>query len=299
MRYSGISYLIIEGFENVFKNKKSSMASLLTMLCAMFLFGTFFAMGENINHVVDQVKKTQGIEVFIDDNATEEEIEELGDQIKKLDGVNTCTFKTKQQALEQMKEVLKENSQVLDIYDDNNIFPSSYVVTMTDLSLSNQVQNTISKMDFVTEITSSDNTIEALIKISKGIRLAIGIIFVLLLVIAVTIISNTIKLTVHARRKEISIMKYVGATNNFIRLPFVVEGIIIGIFSALITILILSFLYNFIVLKIESANILQKMGVNLLQFSDIINLIIVVFLCLGVGVGVIGSSISMKKYLEV
>ena len=120
-----------------------------------------------------------------------------------------------------------------------------------------------------------------------------------ILLIAITIISNTIKLTVHARRKEISIMKYVGATNSFIRWPFIVEGIIIGVFAASVTILVLSGLYNFVINSIGSSDVLQKMGVNLLQFSDIINSIVIVFLSLGIGIGAVGSSISMKKYLEV
>ncbi|MGN1299004.1 MAG: permease-like cell division protein FtsX [Candidatus Scatovivens sp.] len=301
MGYSGVSYLIVEGFKNVFKNKKSSMASLLTMLCAMFLFGAFFAMGENINHVVEQVEKSQGIEVFIRQDATEEEIEEIGEKINKLDGINTVKFKNKQQALEQMKEQLKdEDGKLFKAYEgENNIFPTSYVITLTDLSLSQSIQEVIKKWDNIDEVASSDQTIDTLIKISNGIRIAIGVIFALLLLIAITIISNTIKLTVHARRKEISIMKYVGATNNFIRGPFIVEGILIGIFAALITIIVLSGLYNLIITNIESSNILQKMGVNLLQFSDIINSIIIVFLCLGIGIGIIGSSISMKKYLEV
>ena len=218
MRYSGFSYLIIEGFKNVFKNKKSSMASLLTMLCAKFLFGAFFAIGENINHVVKQVEKTQGIEVFIRPDATQEEIDEVGEQINKLEGINTIKFKNKQQALEQLKEQLNDDTGLLKTYEgENNILPTSYVITLTDLSLSEAIQEEIWKMDNIDEIASSDKTIDTLIKISNGIRIAIGVIFILLLLIAITIISNTIKLTVHARRKEISIMKYVGATNNFIR----------------------------------------------------------------------------------
>ena len=301
MRYSGFSYLIVEGFRNVFKNKKASMVSLITMLCAMFLFGTFFAIGENINHLMEQVKKAQGIEIFIKTDASDDETAKLGNEIKAIEGVNTCRFKTKQEALEQMKESLKSyDGNLMDTYEgENNIFPASYIVTLTDLSLSEGVQEKILKLDNVDEITSSDKTIDTLIKISNGLRLAIGVIFVLLLIIAVTIISNTIKLTVHARRKEISIMKYVGATNGFIRIPFVVEGIIIGITAALFTILILAGIYNVIIGNIESSNVLQKMGVNLLQFSDIINSIIVVFLVLGIGIGITGSAISMKKYLDV
>ena len=300
MGYSGVSYLIVEGFRNVFKNKKSTIASLLTMFCAMFLFGTFFAMGENINHVVRQVEKTQGIEVFIKPDATQEEIYAVGEQINKLEGINTVKFKNKQQALEQLKEQLNDETGLLKTYEgENNILPTSYVITLTDLSLSESIQEKIWKMENIDDVASSDKTIDTLIKISNGIRIAIGVIFLLLLLIAITIISNTIKLTVHARRKEISIMKYVGATNSFIRWPFIVEGIIIGVFAALITILILSGLYNFIINSIGTSDVLQKMGVNLLQFSDIINSIITVFLCLGIGIGAIGSSISMKKYLEV
>lgn len=301
MGYSGFSYLIVEGFRNVFKNKKSSMVSLITMLCAMFLFGTFFAIGENINHVMEQVKKSQGIEVFIVTDATDDEIDKLGEEINKLNGINTCKFKTKQQALEQMKESLKDyDGNLMETYEgENNIFPASYIVTLTDLSLSEEIQEKILEMENVDEITSSDKTIETLIKISNGLRIAIGVIFGLLLLIAITIISNTIKLTVHARRKEISIMKYVGATNGFIRLPFIVEGIIIGLAAALITIVILAGIYNVIIGNIESSNVLQKMGVNLLKFSDIINSIIIVFIILGIGIGITGSAISMKKYLDV
>ena len=301
MGYSGFSYLVAEGFRNVFKNKKASFISLITMLCAMFLFGAFFAIGENINHVMEQVKKSQGIEVFIKTDATDDEIAKLGEEINKLEGINTCKFKTKQEALEQMKESLKDyDGDLLETYEgENNIFPASYVVTLTDLSMSEEIQGKILNLGFVEEITSSDKTIETLIKISNGLRLAIGVIFALLLLIAITIISNTIKLTVHARRKEISIMKYVGATNSFIRLPFIVEGIIIGLVAALITILLLSGIYNWIIGNIGSSDVLQKMGVNLLQFSDIINSIIIVFVILGIGIGITGSAISMKKYLDV
>lgn len=132
-----------------------------------------------------------------------------------------------------------------------------------------------------------------------GIKIAIGVISIILLVISITIIANTIRLTVHARRKEISIMKYVGATNRFIRWPFIIEGIIIGIVAAVITILIVGAAYDFVIRSIEASNVLQTMGVTLLQFQEIIKLIAIVYLILGIGVGVIGSSISMKKYLEV
>ena len=257
------SYLFGEGFKNVFKNKKSAMISLITMVCAMFLFGIFFAIGENINSILEQVQRSQGMEVFILNEATDEQIEELGNKIKALEGVNTVKFKTKEQALQTMKEDMKEYKDLLEGYEgENNIFPASYVVTLTDLTLTETVQDKIASMENVKRITSSNSTISTLIQIANGVKIAIGVIFIILLFIAVTIISNTIRLTVYARRKEISIMKYVGATNSFIRWPFIVEGIIIGLIASLITLGLVAVLYDMIITKIEASAILQTMGIT-------------------------------------
>ncbi len=297
---NGFTYLMREGIVNVFKNKKATMISLVTMICAMFLFGTFFAIGENVNSVLEQVQKNQGMEVFIQNEATDEQISTLESQIKALDGINTVSFKSKQQALDLMKENLKDNQDLLEGYEgENNIFPASFIVTLTDLGLATQIEAQVENMENVKKITSNNDTINTLMKIANGIKIAIGVISVILLIISITIIANTIRLTVHSRRKEISIMKYVGATNRFIRWPFVIEGIIIGMIAAGITILMVGSIYDFVIQSIEQSNVLQTMGVTLLQFSEIVRLIAIVYVILGIGVGVIGSSISMKKYLEV
>lgn len=297
---NGFTYLMCEGIKNVFKNKKATMISLVTMICAMFLFGTFFAIGENVNSVLEQVQKSQGMEVFIENEATDEQISILEDNIKTLEGINTVTFKSKQEALDLMKQNLKDNQDLLEGYEgENNIFPASFIVTLTDLSLATELEAKIGTMENVKKITSNNDTINTLMKIANGIKIAIGAISIILLVISITIIANTIRLTVHARRKEISIMKYVGATNRFIRWPFVIEGVIIGMISAGITILIVGGIYDFVIQSVEQSNVLQTMGVTLLQFTEIVKLIAIAYVLLGIGVGVIGSSISMKKYLEV
>ena len=294
------SYLFGEGFKNVFKNKKSAMISLITMICAMFLFGVFFAIGENINFVLEQVQRSQGMEVFILNEATQEQIDELGNKIRALDGVNTVKFKTKEQALESMKQNMKEYKELLTGYEgENNIFPASYVVTLTDLTLTEDVEGKIATMEGVKRITSSNDTISTLIKIANGIKIAIAMIFVVLLFIAITIISNTIRLTVYARRKEISIMKYVGATNSFIRWPFVIEGMLIGLIASLLTLGLVAVLYDVMIAKIEASMILQQMGITLLQFVELVESIAIVYVVLGIFVGMVGSSISMRKYLEV
>lgn len=299
MKYNIFTYLIGEGFKNVFKNKKSTAASLMIMCATMIIFGVFFIIGENINHFVKEVESAQGIQVFINTDATDEQIKEVGEKISSLDGVNTVTFVSKEAGLEQMKEKFKEKEYLLDTYKDNNILPDSYVVTLTDLNLSSQVQEQINQMEHIKRITSRDETVSTLINLANGVRIITGVILILLVVISVFIISNTIKLTVHARRKEISIMKYVGATNNFIRWPFIVEGIIIGILSGAISLTIVGGGYNFIADQIVNSQFMKITNMSLVGFSDMFNLIIIIYLLLGIGIGVIGSTISMRKYLKV
>ena len=300
MKYSILGYFIGEGFANVFKNKKSTGASLMIMCATMIIFGVFLILGENINHFVSEVEQAQGIQVFATEEATDEQITELGEKIKTINGVNKIEYVSKEDALNQMKEKFADNQDLLEGYEgENNIFTASYVVTLTDLNLSAQVQDEISKLDYVKKITSSDETVSTLISLANGIKIVTGVILVLLIVISIFIIANTIKLTVHARRKEISIMKYVGATNGFIRWPFIVEGMIIGIISSLISIILVGLAYNFIAEQMVNSQFMKMMGVSLVSFADMFSSIIFVYMLLGIGIGALGSIISMRKYLKV
>ena len=296
MKYSMIGYLIGEGFKNFFKNKKSTAACLAIMCATMLIFGIFFIIGKNISNAITQIEAAQAIEVFIKDEASEEQIEELGKKINAIDGVNSITFKSKEKALNQMKETLKDKQYLLEGLD---IFPASYVVKLTDLTLSSSVQEQIGKLDYVKTITSRDDTMNTLVAIGNGINIVTAVVLVLLVLISIFIIANTIKLTVHARRKEISIMKYIGATNGFIRAPFIVEGIIIGTIASMLSVLLIGLAYNTISSKILSSSLSKVIQFNLLSFNDLFNLIIIVYLALGIGVGILGSAMSMRKYLKV
>ena len=299
MRISVIKYLIKEGIRSIFKNKKSTFASIGTMCATMLIFGFFFLIGENLNAVMEQIKDKQGIRVFLYD-ITEEETQDIKEQILQIDGVNqnTIDYISKEEALNSQKEKWGDKGELLDSFDD--AFPASFVVTLTDLSLNEQVQEQISQIENVKNISSSDVTIEKLISVANGIRIGTGVISALLVIVSIFIISNTIKLTVHARRKEISIMKYVGATNDFIRGPFVVEGIIIGILSGAVTILIVGALYNVVINNLIQSSFTTILGgVKLLSFADVFNSIVIVYTILGIGIGVLGSRLSMKKYLDV
>ena len=298
MKYNIFGYLRGEVFSNVFKNKKSTGASLMLMCATMIIFGIFLMLSQNINHFVDDIKSEQGFQVFLKTDATDEEIQKVGEEIRALDGVSTAEYKDKTYALNTMKEKLGDKSELIDGYG-SDYFPTSYVVTLTDLNLSKEVQEKIQQFDNVDKITSSDKTVSTLLGVARGIKAVTGVILVLLVVISIFIISNTIKLTVHARRKEISIMKYVGATNNFIRWPFIVEGMIIGVFASTISIVLVGGAYSLLAEKAVNASFMQTINMSLVGFKDMISSIIFVYMLLGIGIGALGSVISMRKYLKV
>lgn len=298
MKYNVISYFLTEGFRNVFKNKKSTFSCLGVMCATMLIFGLFFTIGENINSWVKNLEQEQGMQVFMDYDATEEEIRSLNEDLSKIEGVNSVTFVSKEEAYNSMKEKFGKNENALRGFTAD-AFSVSYIITLTDLSMNDQVYNAINNLDTVREIQNKRDTIQTLSKVGNTIQIVTFVMFAILILISLFIISNTIKLTVHARRKEISIMKYVGATNGFIRTPFMIEGIIIGIISGVLSILIVGGGYNYIATHLANSETWQKLSLNLLSFGDMFGQIVLVYMILGVGIGIIGSSISMRKYLDV
>lgn len=297
MRFNVLNYLIGEGIRNLFKNKKSTMSSLMIMCATMLIFGLFFVIGENLNAFVENVADAQEIRVIIDNDATDSEIEEVGNEILGIDGVKSAEFVSKDEALDYMKDMLGD--ELLEGYSERNILSAAYNVTLTDLKLNDDVQDSINQLPHVKKIVSSNQVISQIISLAKGVRIITAGILALLIVISVSIITNTIKLAVHSRRKEISIMKYVGATNSFIRWPFIIEGIVIGILAGALSILIVGIIYNVVSQKIIASQVIASMNISLLSFAQMFNLIVGVYLILGVGIGIIGSSISMRKYLDV
>ena len=281
VKYNVVSYFIGEGIRNVFKNKKSTMSAITVMFLCMLIFGVFFIIGENINHIMSTVEEAQGVQVYFKVGTTEERISEIGEEIKKIEGINNVQFISSEDGFNEMKENLKNNPKALEGFN-SELLPDSYRVTLSNLELNEQIQKKITEIVgedmHANGIRSSNETIATIMKIGRGIRYFT---FALLVILA-----NTIKLTVHARRKEISIMKYVGATNSFIRGPFIVEGIFIGLIAAGIAILIVGMIYNGVIPNAEQSEVVKKLEITL-------------YLILGMGIGVLGSSISMRKYLEV
>ena len=300
VRFNIISYFIGEGFRNVFKNKKSTFACLGVMITTMLMFGLFYAIGENITYVVERIEETEVMQVFVDLEATDEQVTRVGEQIRAIEGVsrNGVTHVTRAEAFNLMRSRLGDREAAMAGLPPD-MFPDSFKVSLTDLNLNAEVQAQIYELDNIDRITSNEETINTLASIGFWIRATTLGISVIMVGISVFIISNTIKLTVHVRRKEISIMKYVGATNNFIRTPFIIEGIIIGLLSGLLSILVIGGIYGAVENWATGSQGLAQMDLNILGFSNLINQIIVVYILLGMGIGIVGSSISMRKYLDV
>ncbi len=293
-------YYLKEGFANLSKNKKSTIASLTVMLSTLFVFGVFLLLNKNINKIILGMEEEQGIEVFISLDANDEQVARLGEDIKKIDGVNTIKFKSKQEAIESLKEQWKDNPSVIDgLVDHDEFLPASYIITLTDLHKNNVVQAEIEKMPNVKSIRNQDDIISAVVVISKSVKVFIISITTILIIVSIVIISNTIKLSVYARRKEISIMKYVGASNGFIRGPFVVESILMGLIAVLICLIIVFFTYEFVTQKLLELGTSQSLTIVVVPFLDILPELLASYFGLALGIGIIGSSISMKRYLEV
>lgn len=302
MKFNSLGYLISEGIKSVFKQKKMTSASIIIMCATMFMFGIFYLIGENINFAMSQLESEQGIRVMIKEGATDSEIEKLKVDIQAIDGVNTVTFVSKAEALATVKSWIVGSSDSEDLlagYDEDNPFPASYFVTLTDLSKNAEVQEKIKQLDNVDDLSTDNDVIAKLATLARTIQIVTLVLLLILVAISIFIISYTIKLTVYARRREISIMKYVGATNGFIRGPFIVEGIIIGIISALITLILIGFAYNGVLSQIMSSAVMRSISISLYTFQALFAKVLIVYLILGIGIGTLGSVISMNKYLKV
>lgn len=303
MNYNILSYLVGEGFKNVFRNKKSTFAALIIMFATMITVGIGLAGAKNITSMIKNLEEEVPVTVYIKDGLSSTELQEVEDYIKSIESVNKVDYTSKPEALKIAKEKLAESADLLGKYTENNHpFPASYTITLVDINKSKEVVDIINATENIKEriieIKTPEMVITGLNKIDKGIKLLFFGIGALLILVSVVIIGNTIKLAVHARRREISIMKYVGATNNFIRAPFIVEGVVIGVLATAISILFLGGVYHLVYSKFNSV-LITNVGFGLLKFSDVFQVTIMSYAILGIGIGVIGSILSMKKYLKV
>lgn len=286
-----LKYFIKEGFKNLWSNSIMSAASVLVMTCCMILTGGAMLISLNINKALESVEHQNSMTVFLRKDITKEEVLEAGNRIASVPNILKCDYYSSEEAIEKYKDVLGELYEIVE--EGENPFPEAYHITMEDLSLYNK---TISKIKAIPNVESVSDRSETAKKLSDFNRLVgqAGIWIVCSLgIVSLFIISNTIKITMHSRRFEISIMKSVGATNGFIRSPFIIEGMAIGIISAIISTVILYFVYN------NMFNLISGiLPFSSIEFSDIMWQVFGIFIASGILFGVVGGIISIKRYLS-
>lgn len=302
-----LKYYLVDGTKNLFKNKRSTFASIVIMSFTLLLFGIFLIMAKNLNKYAKQIQDDEHIEVYIALDAKDSEIEELKKRIDdiKIDGekaVVNIRYKSKDDAKEAMKKMLKEVGTTLKNLDsESNFLPASFLLKISKMENANKVKAEIEAMPSVRSVRHNQEVAGIIMNALKIIRIVSFVIILVLIISSVLIISNTIKLTVFARRKEISIMKYIGATDNFIRGPFVIESLLIGIISAIIPLILLGLIYKPIQGIIYNLNneIGSGTAASVLSYGSLLPDLILSFFALGIGIAIFGNIVSMRRYLEV
>lgn len=272
-----------------------SLASICTVALSLLILGMFLIMVLNLNNMASTLESQVQISVYLQEDLSELEIREVGTRITKLNGVNQVIFIDKEEAMTRFKERLGDQQSILKALDGNNPLPNAFEVKMDTPEKVKPVAQAITQIKGVENAKFGQEIIEQLFTLTKMVRIFGVVLIGFLALAALFIISNTIRLTVFARRKEIGIMKYVGATDWFIRWPFLLEGIILGFGGALVAVVLLNQTYGALLKQVyESVAFLP-----LIPQYPFITTLSIILLIVGTGIGALGSTISLRKFMQV
>ena len=295
MKLSTSEYFIKEVYTSFKRNIWMTLASIFTVVLSLFILGFFSIVILNLNKMADTLESQVQISVYLKDDLSQEEIDETKETLSKIEGLQDIKFITREEAMENFKERLGDQQFLLDALDDTNPLPDSFSLTVTSPQQVKTIADTAAALDSVESASYSQDIVNHLFNLTHLIRL-IGVALIILLTgAAIFIISNTIRLTVFARRKEIAIMKYVGATDWFIRWPFLLEGICLGFIGGGLATIFLYIVYNQVTQEIYEAMAFFPL-IPQHPFIDYISLAILVA---GIIIGALGSTISLKRFLKV
>lgn len=293
MKGASLKYLTKEGFRNVWVNRLMSLASVSVLMACLVIIGLGAMIFFNIDALLDTVERQNVVMVYVDKNATDEQTSQLGNQLKTLNNIEDCIFVPKEDALQAQIEAMGEDAVLLEGLNENPL-PDAYKVVVKDLTQFKPTVDSIKKLDGVDVVRENSDVADKLIGIRKGVSAVIIGMVSLLFVVSLFIISNTIRITMFSRKLEISIMKAVGATNWFIRWPFMIEGMLLGVISGLLSFGVLAGLYRGMVYVFDDVlSIFTPV-----PFGGYAGYILLVFLAIGIFTGSFGSIISMGKYLK-
>jgi len=299
MKIRTVKFILKDGVKNIYRNKLMSLASISIIVASLTTFGIFYLMIINFNHNVMGLREQPEMQVFCNPELDDVGVKLVENALVQNSNIKQVTIVTKEQAFEKVKHLLGDNVDVLEGMD-NSFLPVSFIIKLNEPETSQELLVHLQDINGVDKVTYPQKTVEFISRFTRGIQVISTLLTAILLIVSVFIITNTIKLTVFARRKEISIMKYIGATNWFIRWPFIIEGVIIGIIGSIVGFLISGYGYNELEVRFTKELLLSGTSIiTMLKLNEVGLLIFLLYLVLGCTVGAFGSMISIRKYLKV
>ena len=301
MRPSTIWYTLKQGFKNIKRNWMFSLACIITMAACIFLVGIFYSIVNNVNSIAHKVEEEVPITVFFDEGTTEEEIQAVGDAIQARPEVARMDYQSADQAWEDYKQKYFGDEDAADGFKDDNPLANSsnYQVYLNDITKQTELVNYIQSLDHVRKVNQSEQASKTLGSINKLVSYISIAVIGILLVISIFLISNTVSVGIAVRKEEIGIMKYIGATDAFVRAPFLLEGMVLGVVGAAVPLIVLYFCYNGAISYILTRfNVLTGV-VDFIPVWQIYQTLLPISLGLGIGIGLIGSFFTTRKHLRV
>ncbi|MBQ2604099.1 MAG: permease-like cell division protein FtsX [Acutalibacteraceae bacterium] len=288
----GIGYLFKEGVKSVWNNRMMSLASIGVLVSCLLITGAAVLLSMNVNSVVESVGKENQVTVFLNDNVKElEAVMEIGPEIRRVDNVSDCVFYSKDEAISQLQDEL--GNLFSELQGENNPLPHAFHVTMVDLSQYDETVKGIMQVEGVYKVSDRSEVAGKLTSLNELVT-QIGLwIVVVLGIISLFIISNSVRMTMYSRRFEISIMKSVGATDMFVRVPFVIEGIVLGLISGAIASAIIAFLYEGLIAAVQFIIPFSEISYSAVALKMTLS-----FIVLGMIIGAAGAAVSISRYLK-
>ncbi len=302
MRISTFGYSMKQGVKNIGRNKMFSIASIATMAACIFLFGLFYAIIVNLNYIVEEAEKNVAITIFFNDDATQEQKDEIGEELDGKDGVLDVNYISAEDAWEKFQDdYFGESKDAAEGFKNDNPLANSdsYEVLMEDVEKQKEVVAFAESLEGVRKVKKSDVVAKTLTSVNKLMYYVSAALILILLAVSVFLISNTVTMGITVRREEIAIMKYIGAKDGFVRAPFVIEGLVIGIVGAIIPLIMLFFMYDKAVAYIMTKFSLLNNIITFLPVTNVYKTLLPVGVALGVGIGFVGSFFTIHKHLRV
>ncbi len=302
MKINTFGYTIKQGIKNIWTNKMFSIASIATMAACIFMFGMFYSIVVNFQHVVKDVESGVAITVFFDDGTSQEDIDTIGQKIAMREEVSSFNYVSAEEAWEEYKlEYFDGDEAAAASFGTDNPLAgeSNYEIYMEDISQQSSLVSYLEGLDHVSRVRQSEMVANTLTDFNRLVSIVSAVIIVILICVAVFLISNTVRTGIAVRREEIGIMKVIGATDYFVRAPFIVEGILIGLIGAAIPLIILYTMYGRIIEYVANRFGFLNNLLSFLPVESVFQILLPVGLILGVGIGYIGSRVTVRKHINV